>query len=83
MMINFDGPELAGEFHEVFGKEISSIDSRQMWWLVKVIKHCRGRCRSNAALNNWLNRNFKHLRFKEVDKEGPRGTYKGLEIQDG
>ena len=80
-MIRFDGEDVAGEFHQEFGKPITSIDERQMWWLVKLIKHCRGRCCSNAALNNYLTRNFKHLQFNEVDKEGPRGMYKGLEIK--
>ena len=69
-MMNFDGQEVGGEFQESFGREISTINERQMWWLLKFAKHVRGRCRSNAALMNYLNRNFKHLRFEEVKEPG-------------
>jgi len=78
--MRFDGEEVAKEFEEAFGQTISV---RQMWWLVKVIKQCRQRCRNNAALNNWLNRNFKHLRFGQVTKTKANGeTYEGLEITE-
>jgi hypothetical protein len=82
-MIRFDGAEVAKEFEEVFGRSIATITVRQMWWLVKFGKQIRGRCRSNAALNNFLSRNFKHLKFSEVEKQGFRGPYKGLSISDG
>ena len=82
-MINFDGNQLSTEFLEVFGKPVAEISVRQMWWLVKFGKHIRGRCRSNAALNNFLRRNFPHLQFREVDKTAPDGRhYQGLVIND-
>ena len=81
-MIKFDGEELASEFHEVLGKPITSVDKLQAWWLVKFAKHVRGRCRNNAAFNNFMNRNFKHLKFSEIDKVGERGPYKGLVITE-
>ncbi len=64
--MNFDSAQLAADFEKAFGTPIESLTEAQLWWLVKVIKHCRGRCRSNAALNNYLNRNFKHARFETV-----------------
>ena len=76
--MRFDNPEVDKEFRELFAEPLTV---RQAWWLVKVIKHCRQRCRNNAALNNWLNRNFKHLNFKEVQKQREDGsTYPGLSI---
>jgi hypothetical protein len=78
--MRYDGPEVQKEFEDAFG---SMPTVRQMWVLVKMIKHCRQRCRNNAALNNWLNRNFKHLRFSEVTKVKQNGeTYKGLDISE-
>lgn len=71
--MNFDGDEVITKFEQAFGKPITDITVEQMRWLVNCIKHCRGRCRSNAALNNYLNRNFKHLLFKQepvIDKKG-------------
>ena len=53
----------------------------QLWALVSFAKHCRLRCRSNAALNNFMGRIFSHASFKQVpkiDKDG--GEYQGLEI---
>ena len=83
-MIRYDGKEVVDGFQESFDRSITTITPKQMWWLVKVIKHCRGRCRSNAALNNYLNRSFPHLRFSDIDKVDERTgeTYKGLEIQE-
>lgn len=57
-MMNFDNPEVAQEFELVFGKPVNQITQAQMQWLIKVIKHCRGRCRSNVALANYVKRNF-------------------------
>jgi len=80
-MINFDNPKVGTEFEEAFGKPASSLTLRQLWWLVKFGKHVRGRCRSNAALNNYLRRNFPHAKFEEVTKTNATGErYPGLEI---
>ena len=65
-MINFTGNELREEFEEVFGFPIEKLNVRMLWWLVKFAKHIRGRCRNNAALNNYLSFNFKHARFVEL-----------------
>lgn len=56
---------------------------KQLWWLVKFAKHIRGRCRSNTALNNYLNRNFS-AQFREVSKTFNGRTFMGLQIiKDG
>ena len=82
--MRFDGSQVAKEFEDAFGQSMTNLTVRQMWWLVKLIKHCRQRCRNNAALNNYLNRNFEHLKFQQVTKERQDGsTYPGLQITDG
>jgi len=82
-VMRYDGEQVAKEFEEAFGKHINGITAREMWWLVKVIKHCRMRCRNNSALNNWLSRNFKNFRFSQVTKTKQNGeTYEGLEITE-
>ena len=81
-MMQFDGKEVREEFHSAFGKKINELTVDQLWWLVKFSKHVRGRCRSNAAFNNYMNRNFKDAKFYDVVKEGPSGSeYMGLEIK--
>lgn len=80
--MQFDGKQVAEEFEEAFGFPITQLKIRQLWWLVKAIKHCRQRCRNNAALNNWLNRNFEQARFVQIQKQREDGsTYPGLRIQ--
>ena len=79
--MRFDGKNVAEEFNESFGRKIDTISPRMAWWLVKVIKNCRLRCRNNTALNNYLNRNFTGLKFAQVTKTHADGTeYPGLEI---
>ena len=80
MGMNFDGKDLKEQFHAAFGRELETITPQQMRWLVCFAKHVRFRCRSNKALNPYLSRNFRHLQFREVMKEGPRGPYPSLEI---
>ena len=96
-MINFYGKELQEEFNKAFGNlqevfedgpvtnyipfSIEKLTARQVWWLVKFSKHVRGRCRSNAAFNNYMNRNFPHAKFENVLKTTIDGsTYQGLKI---
>jgi hypothetical protein len=79
-MMNFDSTEFKEEFEKAFGKT-ENLTVAQLWVLVKFSKHVRGRCRNNAALNNYLARNFPHARFKQVPKENAQGEeYDGLEI---
>ena len=85
-MINFDGRELQEEFNKVFPElgdfkkpAIENLTAQQLWWLSKFAKHVRGRCRSNAAFNNYMNRNF-NARFETVPKEYNGRTYQGLKI---
>lgn len=80
--MNFDGKELQQRFNQAFGMhfgDINDLTVEQVRWLVNVIKHCRGRCRNNAALNNFLSRNFTGHRFKEVQLEGE--DFMRLDIQ--
>jgi hypothetical protein len=81
-MMRFDGQEVAREFGSAFERDIKGLTVRQLWWLVKMIKHCRGRCRSNAALYAYLNRNFPGALFREVPRvdEKTQEEYEGLEI---
>ncbi len=62
---------------------IENLTLEQLWWLVKFAKHVRGRCRSNAAFNNYMNRNFAPAQFKEVPKEYNGKHYMGLQIKVG
>lgn len=94
-MINFDGKELQEEFNNAFGDfilpiksesgdfakplTIENLSAQQLWFLVKFSKHVRGRCRSNAAFNNYMNRNF-NAKFDTVPKEYNGRTYQGLKI---
>lgn len=77
-MAGFDGTAMQAEFKEVFPEGLTV---RQMWFLIKAAKHCRLRCRNNAALNNWANRNFQQFTFREVPKEYNGKSYMGLEIK--
>jgi hypothetical protein len=95
-MINFDGKELQEEFNKAFGDfvrpgpigltsqtphlTVENLTLEQLWWLTKFAKHVRGRCRSNAAFNNYMNRNFSPARFENVTKEYNGRTYQGLKI---
>lgn len=47
--MRFVGSSFKAEFEQSFGS-VDELSVRQMWCLVKIIKHCRLRCRSNAAL---------------------------------
>lgn len=80
-MMNFTGQQLQSEFAEVFNMPITELTTRQLWWLVKVIKHCRGRCRNNAALKNYLSYNFPGHIFGDETKTGFRGSYKAMTIK--
>jgi len=70
------------EFEEAFGFPVENLTERQLWVLVKLMKHARGRCRNNAAMNNYLNSTFVGHMFRDVPKidERTQETYKGLEI---
>lgn len=69
---------------EAFGDKLTA---QQLWAIVRFAKHARRYCRSNAALNNALNRMFPHASFRQVTKTrtaprfpGDSLTYPGLEI---
>ena len=76
-MIRFEGKKVIDKWVEVFG---SSPTIEQLKFMIKIVKHCRGRCRNNAALKNYLNRSFTSHKFVDVDKIYKGETYKGLEI---
>lgn len=80
-MMNFTGEQLQKDWHHAFGSDIEDVTPQQMLWLIKFAKHIRGRCRSNAALRNYLSLNFKGLFFREEVREGRNGkSYKALLI---
>jgi hypothetical protein len=79
-MINFDSPNVQKEFEEAFGFPITNLNAKQIWFLVKLSKHVRGRCRNNSAFNNYFSRIFTHANFREVHKEYKGRSYMGLNI---
>ena len=84
MPTTFDGSFLKDSFEEAFQIQIEDLDLNQLWFLVKFAKHVRQRCRSNAAFNNFMNRNFPHAKFEEVEKFDFHGNpYRGLKISIG
>jgi len=75
MVMKFE--DISDECKVLFG----DLSEDQMWFLVKMIKHTRGRCRSNIALNNYLNREFRDFTFTTVLKKDSHGDdYKALKI---
>lgn len=80
-MTKFDPQDIKRQWKELFGTDGPTV--LQAWFLVKLSKHVRGRCRSNAAFNNFFNAAFPNLRFKDVPKQNDRGEeYDGLEITE-
>jgi hypothetical protein len=75
---NFEG-DLRDTIVDTFGERLTA---RELWALVRLVKHCRRFCRSNNALNPCLQRLFPYARFKQVPKMDPRTgqTYSGLQI---
>lgn len=81
MPTTYDGSFLQEDFEKAFEMQIKDLDENQLWFLTKFAKHVRGRCRSNAAFNNYMSRNFPHAQFKEIQKFMHDGTpYNGLQI---
>lgn len=78
-MMRFDGKQVAEEFKKLFGHDLTPEQCR---WLVKVAKHCRGRCRSNVALKNYLSSAFPNLKFSEVPREWKGKQYMALEVSE-
>lgn len=74
--------QVQAELKEFFGVEELTI--QQAWFLAKYAKHCRLRCRNNAALNNFLGAVAPNLRFRQIPKVNPYNGkhYEGLEITD-
>ncbi len=80
-MTNFPAGELKKAMKDILGLDPAKMTPDQLWCIVKLLKHCRGRCRTNAALNNYLNTAFSPAKFREVEKTNADGTtYKGLQI---
>ena len=70
---------------QVWGEEIEQafgpLDVNKIWLLVSWARHARLRCRSNAALYNFLRKAFPDFDFSEVEKQNKMGqTYMGLQI---
>lgn len=82
----FDGAVLYSDDTKKVSKSqllVENLTLEQLWWLVKFAKHVRGRCRSNPAFNNYMNRNFSPARFQEIPKEYKGKHYMGLKITVG
>ncbi len=68
------------DFEGTFGRKITK---EELWWLVKVIRHCRQYCRNNAALKNYLAREFRDFNFSMEEKTNKKGEdYMGLVITE-
>jgi hypothetical protein len=78
VMMDFDGKDMQDGFQAAFGQPIAEATPEQIQWIVNVANHCRGRCRSKAALYNYLRRNLIGHNFKEMPVEGK--DYTRLEI---
>lgn len=72
--MKYDGSEAKDDIKNAF----PDLTVKQLWVIVKIIRHCRKFCRNNAALTNWLNRNFDGFSFKEY--QNPEEDFKRLEI---
>ena len=72
--------KLKEEFKELFK---DGMTSRQLWWVVKMMKAARMYCRSNVAFNNFANAVFRDTaEFRQVQKQDAQGKgYTGLEIK--
>lgn len=79
-MINFIPSDAREEFEKLFGFSIDTLNPNQIWWLVKLSKHVRGRCRNNSAFNNYFSQIFKKAKFKTIPKEYKGRVYNGLQI---
>lgn len=82
-MARIEGREVQQKMCEVFGIKPEDITPAMVFFLVKVAKHCRLRCRSNTALRNWLMRGFPSLKITTYDapsKFKAGETYEALSI---
>lgn len=82
-MARIEGKAVQDRMCEVFGIDPKDITPAQIFFLVKIAKHCRLRCRSNAALHNWLKRSFPALDIRTVkaDSKFKTGTtYDALKV---
>jgi len=82
-MARIEGSEVEKKVCEVFGLKPEDITPAQVFLLVKIAKHCRLRCRSNAALHNWLRRGFPSLKittFKAESRFKPGQMYDALSV---
>jgi len=62
-MMRFEGENVSREFEAQFKIPFKDMSVGQLWWIIKIAKHVRGRCRSNAALHNYLARTFTMFKF--------------------
>lgn len=84
-MARIEGREVQQKMCEVFGIEPKDITPQMVFYLVKIAKHCRLRCRSNAALHNWVRRGFPSLLItthKAESKFKPGQMYDALRIDN-
>lgn len=68
-MARIEGSEVQSQICEAFGIKPEQLTPSQIFLLVRIAKHCRLRCRSNAALNNWLKKGFPALKITTVEMQ--------------
>lgn len=69
-MARLDGPDVEQKIIKAFGLSgPEELTGEQVFLLVAVAKHARLRCRSNAALYNWIKRCFPSLAISTVKME--------------
>jgi len=82
-MARIEGREVQDKLCQVFGIKPEELTPAQVFALVKIIKHCRLRCKNNAALHNWLKKGFPDLSIttvKMASKFNPNETYDALKV---
>lgn len=81
MAMRFEGPAVANMLKDAFGIDMKDLTPDQLRFVVNVAKHVRTRCRSNAALRNYLSANFgAGIIVQEVDREWKGRAYKALQF---
>lgn len=56
--MRFEGQQFKDEFQAAFGIPALEATEKQLWFLAKLGKHIRLRCRNNSAFNNYFNNAF-------------------------
>ncbi len=81
----FEGKDLQAAFQAAFGITVEEVTPQMVNFFMKMMKHGRTFCRNNSALYNFIQREFKALKYKRVQVKSKfnDGTWEALEITEG